>query len=161
MFLWSLSAVFKFETSCPRTWIEEPCRSASHIPSVSEEAARLGIQEITRCLSESIRLMAADSGLIKTELSVVLNHELTDVQSRRSVPSSKVLWTFPHVHRLFLLPKYISRRIEFSATLFERRRRFSPRAVRKLECLTHLCLVSVFLDYSILSGSPFARAPIP
>lgn len=90
-----------------------------------------------------------------------LETRLTDIQSRRSVPSSKVLWTFPHVHRLFLLPKYVSRWwIEFSAP-FKRRKYLSPRTVRKLECLTHLCLVSVFLDYSILSGSPFTRAPIP
>jgi len=53
----------------------------------------------------------------------------------------------------------IPRRIEFSMP-FERRRHFNPCAVWKLECLTHLCPVSVFLDYSILSGNSFARAPI-
>lgn len=49
------------------------------LPRASDEVARsiAGIQEITRCLSESIRLMVAVSGPIKTGLSVVLNHELT------------------------------------------------------------------------------------
>lgn len=42
----------------------------------------------------------------------------------------------------------------------EGQRVFSSRACGpwELECLTHVRLVSVFLDYSILSGSPFARA---
>lgn len=44
-------------------------------------ASLSGIQEITRYLLESTRegLMAGDSGSIKTGLSVLLNHEPTDV----------------------------------------------------------------------------------
>lgn len=98
--------------------------------------------------------MAADSGPIKTGLSVVLNHEPTDVPGDRTVgASAQVLETFPHVHRLSPPSKYVPHgRIGFSASLQPEERDAPLDPNRKLECLTHLCLVSVFLDYSILSG---------
>lgn len=104
--------------SYPRTWIEELCRLlTSRILSVSEEAARSasGIQELTRCLSQDIKANGHWFRTYKDWAKCRLETRLADIQSRRSVPSSKVLWTFPHVHRLFLLPKYVSRwQIEFS-----------------------------------------------
>lgn len=99
---------------------------------------------------------------IKTEPSVVLNRQPTDVWSERS---ALLRWRYLEHSRTYT--GYLPCRNTFlhaGRSGFRHRMaeriyiRFSPRAVRKLECLTHLCLVSVFLDYSILSGSPHARA---
>lgn len=97
-------------TSCPCTWIEEPCSLLRIAHSLrvrrSHTIGCRNTKNYKMPVSEGIRLMAADSGLIKTGLSVVLNHELTDVHLRWLVLSLKVLWTFSHVHQLFLLSKY-------------------------------------------------------
>lgn len=78
--------MFELEVSCPLV--------ASRIPFMSMEAGEDRLREYKKlqdaCLRVKIRPTTGDS-CIKIGLNVVLNHEPTDVRSKRSVPSSKIL----------------------------------------------------------------------
>lgn len=154
--------MFKLETSCRRTWIEEACRSLRIAHSLSVRGSRTIDFGNTRNYKMPIWGYKANGRWFRAykDRAKCRLESRTDWRTVETAGAfAEVLWTFPHVHpAVFLLPKYVPHRIEFSVP-FEKRRRFGPREVRNLKCLTHLCLVSVFRDYSILSGSPFVLLP--
>lgn len=138
--------------------------SVSCIPFVSVEAGEDRLREYKKlqdaCLRVKIRSTTGDSYIkirAKCRLESRTNWRMVETVGAFVKGTLNILARTPAVSSADEIRFSLADRV-FDIRSRGRESSVCAHAIRELECLTHMCLVSVFLDYSILSGSLFAPA---